>query len=54
MATAAGDPKRVKASQELLTAALGGLVLIVFSVILLNFIGVRIFHLENLGFFVHP
>lgn len=50
MATAAGDPKRVKASQELLTAALGGLVLIVISVVLLNFIGVRVLGLDPLGF----
>lgn len=50
MATAAGDPKRVKASQELLTAALGGLVLIVLSVVLLNFIGVRVLGLDLFGF----
>lgn len=50
MATASGDPKRVKASQELLTAALGGLVLIVLSVVLLNFIGVKVLNLGGLGF----
>lgn len=50
MATASGDPKRVKAAQELLTSALAGLILIVLSVVLLNFIGVNILGLNNLGF----
>ncbi|MBI2008493.1 hypothetical protein HYS82_02445 [Candidatus Amesbacteria bacterium] len=50
MATASGDPKRVKASQELLTAALGGLILIVLSLVLLNFVGVKILNLGGLGF----
>jgi len=48
--TAAGDPKRVKAGQELLTSAISGLLLIVFSIFLLNFIGVSILGLP--GFFV--
>ena len=50
MATAAGDPKRVKASQELLTAALGGLILIVISIALLNFLGVTVLGLDLFGF----
>jgi hypothetical protein len=48
--TSAGDPKRVKAAQELITSALSGLILIVISVILLNFIGVSVLNLQNLGF----
>lgn len=47
MATASGDPKRVKASQELLTAALSGLFLIILSVMLLNLIGVNILNLPG-------
>lgn len=50
MATASGDPKRVKAAQELLTSALAGLILIVLSLVLLNFIGVKILGLNILGF----
>lgn len=50
MATAAGDPKRVKASQELLMAALGGLILIVISIALLNFLGVTVLGLNRFGF----
>jgi hypothetical protein len=45
--TASGDPKRVKAAQELLTAAISGLLLIVFSIILLNFIGFTILRLPG-------
>lgn len=40
--TAQGDPKRLQAGQELLTSALSGLFLIVFSVVILNFIGVQV------------
>ena len=47
MTTAAGDPKRIKAAQELLAAAMGGLVLIVLSVVLLNFIGVKVLNLPT-------
>lgn len=50
IATAAGDPKRVQAGRELLMSAIGGLILIVLSVLLLNFIGVNILGLNNLGF----
>ncbi len=48
--TASGDPKRVKAGQELLTSAISGLVLIVLSIVLLNFIGVSVLGLQNFGF----
>jgi len=48
--TSGGDPKRVAAGRELLTASLAGLVLIVLSVIILNFIGVNILNLGSLGF----
>ena len=49
--TAAGDPKRVKAAQELITAAIMGLLLIIFSIFLLNLIGIRILGLQFLGLF---
>jgi len=40
--TSAGDPKRMQAGQELITSALMGLLLIIFSVFLLQLIGVQI------------
>lgn len=40
--TSAGDPKRLQAGQELITSALMGLLLIIFSVFLLQFIGVQV------------
>ncbi|MEK7154541.1 MAG: pilin [Patescibacteria group bacterium] len=45
--TSAGDPKRYKAAQELMTSAIGGLILIVLSVVLLNFIGVTVLKLPG-------
>ncbi|HBC72424.1 MAG: hypothetical protein UX91_C0001G0128 [Candidatus Amesbacteria bacterium GW2011_GWB1_47_19] len=50
MATAAGDPKRIKAGQEIIVNVLGALALIVMAVVILNFIGVQILGLGGLGF----
>jgi len=49
MTTAGGDPKKVQAAKELLVSALSGLVIIVLSVVLLNFIGVSVLGLEKFG-----
>lgn len=49
-ATSAGDPKRAKAAQELITSALSGLLLISLAVLILNFIGVRVLGLNHIGF----
>ena len=48
--TAQGSPERMKAGQELLTSAIAGLILLIFSVFILNFIGVDILGLGNFGF----
>ena len=48
--TSAGNPERLKAGQELLTSAIGGLILLIFSVFILKFIGIDILKLCNLGF----
>jgi hypothetical protein len=40
--TSSGNPERLKAGQELLTSALAGLILIIFSVFILRIIGVDI------------
>ena len=48
--TASGSPDRLKAGQELLTSAIAGLILLVFSIFILNFIGVDILGLCKFGF----
>jgi hypothetical protein len=52
--TAAGNPERLKAGQELLTSALSGLVLLVLSIFVLRFIGVDILQLGQFGFGATP
>ncbi|HUC94590.1 MAG TPA: pilin [Candidatus Saccharimonadales bacterium] len=52
--TATGDPKRIQAGQELLTSAIGGLILLIFSVFILKFIGVDVLGLCKFGFGVCP
>lgn len=47
--TSSGDPKSVQAGQELITSALAGLILIIFSVFLLQLIGVKILQLPGFG-----
>ncbi len=40
--SSSGNPERLKAGQELLTSALGGLIMLIFSVFILRIIGVNI------------
>jgi len=40
--TSQGVPDRLKAGQELLTSAISGLIMLIFSVFILNFIGIDI------------
>ena len=46
--TSAGDPQRAKAGKELLGAAFAGLLMIIFSVYILDIIGIRILRLPGL------
>lgn len=40
--TSQGNPERLKAGQELLTSAISGIVLIIFSLFILNLVGINI------------
>lgn len=46
--TSQGIPDRLKAGQELLTSAISGLIMLIFSVFILKFIGIDILGLNNL------
>ncbi len=46
--TSVGNPQKLTAGKELLTASLAGLILLIFSVFLLDIIGVRIFRLPGM------
>lgn len=46
--TSSGQPDRIKAGQELLTSAISGLILLVFSVFILRLIGVDILKIPGL------
>ena len=48
--TSQGDPTRLKAGQELLTSAISGLIMLIFSVFILKFIGIDILGLDQWGF----
>lgn len=47
--TASGNPEKLQGGRELLTAAISGLILIIFSVFLLQLIGVKILQIPGLG-----
>jgi len=46
--TSTGDPQKLKSGSETITNALTGLIFIIFSLFLLNLIGVKIFNLPEL------
>ena len=47
--TSSGDPKKMQAGRELLTAAITGLLLLIFSVFILRVIGVDILGIPEFG-----
>ncbi|MBT3249697.1 MAG: hypothetical protein HN846_03335 [Candidatus Pacebacteria bacterium] len=48
-ATSEGEPKRTSEAKEILTSAIIGLIFIIFSVTILQFIGVNILHIPGFG-----
>ncbi len=48
--TSQGIPDRLKSGQELLTSAISGLIMLIFSIIILKFIGIDILNLDRYGF----
>jgi hypothetical protein len=46
--TSGGDKRRLQSGKELLTAAIAGLMLLIFSVFILDFIGIRILRIPGL------
>lgn len=48
--TSQGMPDRIKAGQELLTSAIAGLIMLIFSVFILKFIGMDILKIPGYGF----
>lgn len=49
LTTSSGDPKRVQEGQEMVSSAVMGLLFIIFSVIILRFIGVSILRIPGFG-----
>jgi hypothetical protein len=49
LSTSSGDPKRVQEAQERISSAVMGLFFVVFSVIILQFIGVQLLHIPGFG-----
>ena len=47
--TSAGNPDKLRAGQELLTSAVSGLILLIFSVFILRTIGIDILGITRLG-----
>jgi hypothetical protein len=45
--TSAGNPERIKAAQELLISAISGLLLLIFSIFILRFIGVDLLRIPG-------
>ncbi len=46
--TSRGDPNRLKSGQELMTSAISGLLLLIFSLVILRIIGVDILNIAGL------
>lgn len=48
LSTSSGNPDKVKAGKEIITSAIGGLLFVIMSVVLMNFIGINILGIPGL------
>ncbi|QQS39086.1 hypothetical protein IPM62_00495 [Candidatus Woesebacteria bacterium] len=49
LTTAAGNPQKVQGGKELLTAAIAGLLMVIFSAFILRLVGINILGIPNLS-----
>jgi hypothetical protein len=49
MISSSGNPERLQAGRELLTAAISGIVLLIFSIFILRFVGIDILGISSFG-----
>ena len=49
LSTSQGDPKKVQEAKEMITSAIIGLLFVIFSITLLQFIGVSIIKIPGFG-----
>ncbi|PWU23760.1 hypothetical protein C5B42_01895 [Candidatus Cerribacteria bacterium 'Amazon FNV 2010 28 9'] len=49
LATSSGNPKQVEEAQQMISAAIIGLLFVIFSAIILHFIGVTLLHIPGFG-----
>ena len=47
--SSSGNPEKIQAGQELLTAAIAGIVLLLFSIFILRFVGIDILGISSFG-----
>ena len=48
--TGGHDPKKIQAGQEMITAAISGIIMIIISVLLINYLGDKVLNLGPIGF----
>ncbi len=49
LTTSSGEPKRIQEGQEMITSAIMGLLFIIFSIVILQFIGIKLLQIPGFG-----